>query len=316
MSLAKRSAALTLALLLALLAAPATGQEWKGKGRLEGRVLDLTEKPLEGATVKLRYKGGESGPDVKTDKKGRWTIMGLRNGEWRLTVEREGFVPGEIVIQVSEYQRANPLEYKMEPVVVAAPEAAGAGGLPPEVLEAVKQGNEAIEQKRWADGRAAFEKALPAVPDNVGLLMALARCYSGEGNTEKAVETLRKVTEKEPANYGAWLLTSTMLLEQGKLDEGRAALEKVPKESITDPNIYINVGVLYMNKAKNAEAEEYFTKAVDMSPTAGEGYYYRGLARVAQQKNKDAKADLAKFVELAPNAPEAAEAKQLIGALK
>lgn len=311
-----RAAAVLVTLAVLAPALPSFAQEWKGKGRLEGRVTDLEGKALEGASVKLRYKGGEGGPDLKTDSKGRWTVLGLRNGEWRISVEKEGFIPGEIVFQVSEILRANPLDYRMEPVPAAPPEAAGTGGLPPEIVEAVKQGNEAIEQRRWADGRAAFEKALPSVPDNVGLLMALARCYSGEGNTDKAVETLKKVTDKEPGNNGAWLLTSTMLLEKGKLEEGKAALDKVPKEAITDPNIYINVGVLYMNQKKNAEAEEYFTKVVDMAPAAGEGYYYRGLARISQQKNKEAKADLAKFLELSPNAPEAAEAKQLLGALK
>lgn len=311
-----RAVAVLVALAVLVPAASSTAQEWRGKGRLEGRVSDLEGKPLEAVTVKLRYKGGEGGPDLKTDKKGRWTVLGLRNGEWRITVEKDGFIPGDIVVTVSEILRANPLDYRMEPVPAATPDTATTSGLPPEVVEAVTAGNTALEEKRWTDARVAFEKALPAVPDNVGLLMALARSYSGEGNTEKAVETLRTVTGKEPGNNGAWLLLSSMLLEKGKLEEGKAALEKVPKEAITDPNIYVNVGVLYMNQKKNAEAEEYFTRVVEMAPAAGDGYYYRGLARISQQKNAEAKADLTKFLEVAPNAPEAAEVKQLLGALK
>ncbi len=311
-----RVVAVLVALAVLVPAASSTAQEWRGKGRLEGRVSDLEGKPLEGATVKLRYKGGEGGPDLKTDKKGRWTVLGLRNGEWKITVEKDGYIPGDIVVNVSEILRANPLDYRMEPVPVATPDTAATGGLPPEVVEAVAAGNTALEEKRWTDARVAFEKALPAVPDNVGLLMALARSYSGEGNAEKAIETLKTVTEKEPGNNGAWLLLSSMLLEKGKLEEGKAALEKVPREAITDPNIYINVGVLYMNQKKNAEAEEYFSRVVEMAPAAGDGYYYRGLARISQQKNKEAKADLTKFLELSPDAPEAAEVKQLLGALK
>ena len=306
--------------MVALLGAvlPVSAQEWKGKGRLEGKVTDLEGKPIAGATVKLRTGSSPgSGPDLKSDGGGRWTVLGLRGGEWKITIEAPGFIAGDVLIQVSEVTRANPIVYKMPPVQVAAPGEAQTTGLPPEIVEAVKAGNEALEQKKWTDARIAFEKALPAIPDNVGLLMALARSYSGEGNTDKAIETLKKVTEKEPKNNGVWLLIANMLLEKGRLEEGRAALDKVPVETITDPNVFINIGVLYMNQKKNEEAEKSFTRAVDVAPGQFDGYYYRGLSRVAQQKRAEAKGDLAKVVELAPpDSTEAKEARQLLEALK
>ena len=128
---------------------------------------------------------------------------------------------------------------------------------------------------------------------------------------------LKKVTEKDPANWGAWMLMANLLLEKGKLDEGRAALEKVPQASITDPNIFINVGVLFMNKQKMDEAEGYFAKAVDLAPAQFDGYYYRGLARIALGKKEGARADMKKVIELAPpDASEAKDAKLYLEALK
>ncbi|MGZ5381729.1 MAG: tetratricopeptide repeat protein, partial [Thermoanaerobaculia bacterium] len=176
---------------------------------------------------------------------------------------------------------------------------------------------EALEQKRWADARAAFEKVIPVAPDNTGLLIALARSYSGEGNTEKAVEMLKRITDKDPANWGAWMLMANMLLEKGKLEEGRAALEHVPQQSVTDPNVFINVGVLFMNQKKDDEAETYFSKAVDIAPGQFDGYYYRGLARISLKNHDGARADLQKVVELAPpDSNEVKEAKQLLVALQ
>jgi tetratricopeptide (TPR) repeat protein len=304
-----------LALLVAIAAGPAAAQDWKGAGRVEGRVTDHDGKPVAGATIRIRLPDHpDQGPDVKTDAKGRWAYLGLRGGDWKITIEAPGYMTGETVYSVSEVVRRNPVNYTMkpEPKVEAATPA-----VPPEIAEAVTAGNAALEQKRWADARAAFEKVLPVAPDNVGLLMALARSYYGEGNTEKAVEILKKITEKDAANWGAWMLMANMLLEKGKLEEGRAALEHVPQQSVTDPNVFINVGVLFMNQKKDDEAETYFTKAVDVAPGQFDGYYYRGLARISLKNHDGARADLQKVVELAPkDASEVKEAQQLLEALQ
>jgi tetratricopeptide (TPR) repeat protein len=307
---------LALAALAAFLVArPAGAQDWKGKGRIEGRVTDLDGKPIDGATVRIQVPDRpEQGTELKSDSRGRWTYLGLRAGEWKIIVEKPGYLTGETIIGVSEFVRGNPVNYAMKPVPKEEPKAAG---LSPEVAEALKTGNQALTDKRWTDARAAFEKVLPAAPDNVGLLMALARSYSGEGNTEKAIEMLKKVTDKEPANWGAWLLEANMLLEKGKLEEGRAALEHVPQQAVTDPNMFINVGVLFMNQKKNDEAEQYFTKAVEVAPGQFDGYYYRGLARIGLNNQDGARSDLLKVVELAPkDSTEAREAEQLLEALK
>jgi hypothetical protein len=168
-----------LALLVLVAALPAAAQDWIGKGRLEGRVSDADNKPIAGATIKLRLPDHpDEGPTVKTDSHGRWSYLGLRGGEWKLTIEAPGYMAGETVIHVSEVMRSNPVVYKMAPAPKAAekPEEAG---LPPEIAEAVKAGNEALAEKKWPEAVAAFEKVLPAAPDNVGLLLALARSYSG-----------------------------------------------------------------------------------------------------------------------------------------
>ena len=62
------------------LAAPAFAQDWKGMGRLEGRVLDPDGKPLPDVTVKLNLPSRGGGTTIKTDKKGHWAIGGIASG--------------------------------------------------------------------------------------------------------------------------------------------------------------------------------------------------------------------------------------------
>ena len=302
-----------------LLSSSLSAQVWKGTGRLEGQLTDKAGKPLANADVKLRLpRAGKLGPDLKTDKSGRWTYLGLAGGEWHIEFSADGYIPGKVILEVDSVKRAPIVKYALDPVPppTAAEPAAETTGLPPEVVAAVKKGNDALAAKNYPEARAAFEKASAAITDNVGLYCALARAYDGEGNRAKAIETLMKVTEKEPGNVGAWLLVSNMKLEQGDLEGGRAALEKVPPESIKDPAVYTNIGILFLNKNKPADAETYFTKAIEVAPGDADGYHMRGLVRLQQRKNAEAKADLTKFLELAPTSPAAEEVKQLLSAIK
>src|SRR5262249_30368049 len=63
----------------AVLAAPSLAQEWRGgKARIDGVVKNDKGEPIAGAKVSLRWgKSGRGGPDLTTDKNGRWSIFGL-----------------------------------------------------------------------------------------------------------------------------------------------------------------------------------------------------------------------------------------------
>jgi tetratricopeptide (TPR) repeat protein len=189
-------------------------------------------------------------------------------------------------------------------------------GIPKEAVEAVQQGDALLKDGKYAEAAASYEKALPALPDHVGLLMQLARAYHGAKQEGKSIETLKKVIAKEPDNVGALLLLGNASLESGHLEEGKAYLDKVPASAITDPTAYMNVGILYMNKKRPGEAVDYFSRAIQMDPKSHLGYYYRGLAHIQGQKVAEAKADFHKVVELAPDSAEAKEAKELLPSLK
>jgi tetratricopeptide (TPR) repeat protein len=312
------------ALLIAvMLAAPALhAQDWKGNARVEGVVRDESGNPVVGAKVQLHMAGRSEGPSAKTDKKGRWAMLGLRGGDWDVDVTADGYLQKQLGgVHLSELERIPPIEMKLQKAVVQeapAETTKTGGGLPPEIVAAVKQGDELMQQQKWAEAAAEYEKAVanPTLADHVGLMMQMARAYHGAKQEAKSMDMLKKVLAKEPDNVAALLLLGNASLEKGDLDAGKAYLDKVPPASITDPGTYINVGILYMNKKKPGDAEDYFGRAINLDPNSHLGYYYRGLARVQGQKWADAKADLNKVVQLAPDSAEAKEAKELLGSMK
>lgn len=305
-------AAVALSLLCAI---DVFAQDWKGKARIEGRVSNEKGEPVAGATVQLRRYG--SGPDLKTDKKGRWAYLGLAGGPWDVDVVAPGFQPRKVSVRLSEIDRLPPMQMSLEPV----PQAAAAPPPVPretsaEILAAIERGNALLGQKDFAGARAEYEKALAALPDNAVILRGIAQTWYGEKKIDEAIATLRRVVALDPADAAAPLLLANLLLEKGSLEEAKAVLAKLPPDSIKDPGVYVNFGVLLLNQKKPTEAWGYFDQAVRVAPADADSYFYRGLAAVQMKKKAEARADLQKYLELAPEGGQAADAKELLNSLK
>jgi tetratricopeptide (TPR) repeat protein len=184
------------------------------------------------------------------------------------------------------------------------------------VKTAVEEGNRLLTEKKYAESRVQYEKALAIVPDNVALLKGIAQTYHGENNRPKAIETLRRVQQLDPGDVDNRVLVASMLLEDGKLDEGQQLLEGLPPGSVKDPAVYLNVGILFMNKNNPAQAQTYFGKAIELDPSQADAYYYRGLTYLNAKKSAEAKADFKKYLELKPQGEEAKEVREILQTLK
>jgi tetratricopeptide (TPR) repeat protein len=305
-------------LLLLAFAAAAFAQDWRGKGRVDGWVKDPNGQPISDAKVELsRDRGGST--STKTNKKGYWAIMGLAGGAWNVDVSAPGFETRKVSVQIAEASRIPAMDIQLQPAAApAAPQegAAAPGGASEEAIAAIKEGNRLIGEKKYAEARALYEKALAAVPDNPAILKGIAQTYQGEGNKEKAIEILNRVKTLDPSDSESQIVLASLLLEKGDLDAGKAILDALPPESLRDPSVFINIGILFMNKKQAEEARTYLTKAIEIDPANADGYYYRGLALLQSKKNAEAKADLQKFLELKPDAPEAAEVREILQSLK
>jgi tetratricopeptide (TPR) repeat protein len=318
-----RAAVLTSALGAATVLSPALGQEWRGgKARVDGLVKNEKGEPIEGCKVSLRWgKSGRGGPDLKTDKKGRWAIFGLVGGPWDVDFAASGYMSKKISIELAEASRNPSIDVQLEPEV---PSQAGPGEqaimvagkkVSKETAEAIEAGNAALNEKNWAGARENYVKALAELPDNGPLIQRIAAAYLAEGNDEEAIRYARMAADKNPEEFAPWRMIAEIELQRGNLDAGLAALEKVPSDKITDPQPYLNIGILLVNKKKPAEAEAAFDKALAVKGDLAEAYYYRGLARLHQRKNAGAKADLQKALELAPDGADAREIKELLKSL-
>jgi tetratricopeptide (TPR) repeat protein len=308
---------------LAILVAGSATAQVRGRGRLTGVVIDqATSKPVEGATVTLNMPGGAQTKPiiVKTDAKGRWAALGLVNGTWDVDIDAKGYQPTRGSAAVSEAAQVPPIKTALAPAQVVeetAPATDVAPDVAPEAVAAVRAGEELMQQQKYKEAAAEFEKALPLLPDNMQLKQVLAQAYYKSGELKKAVAQLEQIRTVEPDNSAVALLLVNLYLEDGDLDKGKTLLESLPTDFlISEPTVYLNFGILFLNKNNPAEAVKYFSKAIALDDKRHEGYYYRGLAYVQDKKSKEAKADFEKVLELAADTAEARDAKQMLANIK
>ncbi len=300
----------------------ARGQDWhQGRGRLEGTVTSATGQPIVGATVVLRYQG--NGPDLTTDKKGHWAVLGMTGGSWNVDVSAPGFQSKKITVAVSEVNRNEPVKLSLEPNVEAVKQEVpqtevrvGGKTISKETAEAIEKGNAASKAKNYAEAEENYLKAVTELPDNASLLTNLALSYYFDNKSEQALDFARKLAAVDPKSATAWLIISELELKKGNLEAGQEALAKVPEERITSPEPYLNLGILFLNKKKLAEADEAFTKAIAKQPGLAEGYFYRGLERYQAKRTEEARADLQKSIGLDPSGKDAETAKEILKTMK
>lgn len=291
------AAVLVLGLISAPLAAPLAAQEWAGRGRLQGQVLDEQKKPVEGAKITLRMGAApidpksDGPPAVTSNKAGKWAYLGLAGGDWGVLIEKEGFLISEGQVKVNEFAAAQPINITLKAIpkeaLQAAADADAANTANQEAKAAILKGNELLGAEKYAEARAEYEKALPLVTGDTkpALLRGIAQTYYREKKLDQAIEALGQARALKADD-----VESTKLLA----------------------NLQVDKGITFYNDNKMPEAYEQFDRAATTDPQMAEAFYYRGLSSLAQGKNDPAKADLQKSLELDPNHQFAAEARDFL----
>ncbi len=185
-------------------AAVAGGQGAPGQGaaRAQGVVRGPEGEPIVEGRVTLRLEADPAvgPPPVATDARGRWAILGLAGGRWRVVIEAEGFLTAEGALSLREDAPNPPLEVALRTLDEVSPTDAERN--PATVLRWIEKGNILLEQERAAAARSEYEKALPFLDPQgrAELLRAVARTYYLEGRFDEAMAALESTLEVAPGD--------------------------------------------------------------------------------------------------------------------
>jgi tetratricopeptide (TPR) repeat protein len=303
-----------------LVASAVSAQEWRGQGRLGGKVVDEQGKALQNVVVQatLPHVVGAA-LQVKTDKRGEWFFDELAEATWSLAFQLQGYDPIKITSDADESGRFTQIKTTLK-------KSFDANGF---IQSEVKKGDALLQQKKFAEARAVYDGIIAKVPQVEGnMQMYLARTYYYEGNPAKAAECLRVGVQKDPANTDMPVMLASMLAQAGQVGEAQKVAATIDETTLKTPDLYLDLGLGLLKDKKAGEALQFLDKGVAKFPQVADTYYYRASALIelvnAEKDPKNPvrvermgkiKADLAKFLELAPTAPQADTVKRLLDQL-
>ncbi|MFZ9683590.1 MAG: phospholipase D-like domain-containing protein, partial [Cephaloticoccus sp.] len=218
--------------------AAAVAQEWRGQGRIAGKVTDENGAPIEGVIVKATLPSSSNrGPaPVKTNAKGDWSIGGITGGMWAIDFDREGYEPVSKSVQISEFNRLPATTLVMKKVVVVVD--------PNDVIkERLTEAAGLMMRKEFVPALAIYEALATQYPTVKQFKPLIARAQYGAGRTPDAIATLKAAVADDPAAIEIQVLLGTLLIETGQMAEGQQVMASIDASKVTDPTVLLNIGI-------------------------------------------------------------------------
>jgi Flp pilus assembly protein TadD len=294
---------------LVAIALPAAAQT----GRIGGTVKDDKGQPIKGATVIAENPAASpSSFTATTDDKGRFSVIGLRSGTWKITASAPGFQSTGGPVPVRTIGAPNPpIDFTLLPGAPAA-----APGMPKEILAEVEAAEAKFTAKDYDAAIAAYTAILNKVPKLTRLNVAIARSHRAKKDYATAAQWYDKAIAADPNDFSGRTELAMMYMEQGQLDTARAKLVEVAETPSATREVFYSLGEIERARDKADDAAKYYQRAADMDTNWARPLV--GLALVAVQKGDIPAAikHLEKAVTTGSDAGDHALAKAMLDQLK
>jgi tetratricopeptide (TPR) repeat protein len=300
--------ALLIFLCVALTAAVLSSQDYKGKGRVSGVVLDQDQKPIEGAKLKFFLPKANGGFEITTDKEGKWIAAWIAQGAWNLDVEKFGYEPKKLVVDIAE-QRKNPeMKISLKKVEGLI--------LTDELKDMLIKANQLFDQKNYQGALEGYQAILAKFPEAFPIQRNVGNAYFAMEKYDLAEETYKKILDKEPTNVEVTLAIGNCYANRGQSDKAIEWYNKIQFDNIKDATVLYNIGTNYYNLSKFEDALKYYKRSVEVQTDYLDGIYQLGLTYTSLQKTAEAIATFEQYIKLDPDSPRSAQVKGFLDYLK
>jgi len=144
-----------------------------GKARIIGTVVDQDGQPLQDVVIKMYSLRAASfhKPFAKSDASGKWRVMYLRGGRWRVDFEKVGYTPVRLNVELAfvegKYRpfisgkREDKVEIKMKKLEGPA--------LDKSIINDIEAAKALLEDQKAAEALQKFQEVLekPTPPEKV-----------------------------------------------------------------------------------------------------------------------------------------------------
>jgi len=236
----------------------------QGANVLEGKVITPSgTQPNHPVRVKITMNGRPI-YETFTDLSGRFSFPGLSRGTYQLTAEGDGltFETTTVAADISAF-------------------GAGAQGFTQDI-----QLRPISHKPNTQPGvvNAFSQNVPPAAKQALDAGIKLAE----EGNTEAAIENMRKAIQVFPQYFDAHLQLGNVFLKTDQLQEAIAELDKAREINPNDERAYQSFGLLLMKQRNYAVAVAVFAEAARLNPENPLNAVMRATALIHQAAGSEA----------------------------
>jgi tetratricopeptide (TPR) repeat protein len=286
-------------------------------GRVGGTIKDDKGQPIKGATVTAENpQSSPSSFTTTTDDRGRFSIIGLRSGTWKITATAPGFTPGGGNVPIRTIGAPNPpVDIVLAPGA-GAPTGALAGVDTKELQGELQKAEELLNAQQYDAAIAAYNAILAKTPALTMINLQVGRAHRLKKDYDAALGVYKKMLEVEPNNERAKIEIGMTHLEKGDFAAAETALSEAAQSVSASREVFYNLGEVKFAKGETDEAMNWYKRAADMDPTWGKPLFKLGLGHLQKGDTKAAIETLEKVIAVDPNSQEAGMAKATVEQLK
>lgn len=284
-------------------------------GRVNGVVKDEGGQPLKGATVTADNQNIGQSLTATTDDKGRFTMIGLRAGNWRFYAQAPGFTPdaGEMPVRMGAPNP--PIQFVLKKTGNA--NFGALGGITSKDLQSeLAAADNLFKQSRWDDAIAAYRNVLEKATPISAINLQIAAAYRNKKDYASALTAYEATLKADPANQKAAIGIAAINLERGDSKAAEDALIKAAQGTGGGRDVFFTLGEVTLARNDADEAARWYQKAADADPYWGKPLYRLGQIAVKKGDTANASKLMDQVVAVDPSSPEATMAKTSLESLK
>lgn len=281
-------------------------QAGRGTARIGGVIVDENGNPISSAKIIIYFQGKEEiSRQAKSDKKGRWSIIGLGSGDWRVTASAEGYIPTRFDLNVSQIN-INPAITltlkKVKPSESSIIEDESS-------LALLDQASQLFDQGKYTEAIDLCLEFLEKNPQAYQAHLNIGDCHREMGELDKAIAEYTLVLDKsEEDSLSGKKMTAKALssigdihLKKGELEKAQSYFRQSIEASPEDEILPYNVGEIYFSNQKIDEAIYYFELSTKIRPDWSDPYLKLGYVYLNRGDKEKALLNFRKFLEREPN---------------
>jgi tetratricopeptide (TPR) repeat protein len=232
---------------LVMTALPAAAQT----GRIGGTVKDTNGQPIKGATVVAENPASApSSFTATTDDRGRYSMIGLKAGSWKVTASAPGFAASSGNVPIKTIGAPMPpVDFTLAPGA-SGPSGAMAGVNTKELQGELAKADAMVAAKDYAGAIGIYEGMVTKVPALTSLYLQIGGLYRTQKQYDQAIETYKRVPAGDTNADKAQIEIGMTLLEKNDLAGAEAALMPMAQSTSASKEVFYNLGEVKFAKGE------------------------------------------------------------------